>query len=474
MPGGTTPQPARRNDWTAFTPPPLGTWQPRLPVSVVIPAKDCQPELDRTLAALCEQTYPADLLEVIVVDDASEPPLALPDAAPGTTRIVRLPAAEGHGSGRARHAGAEQASGDVLLFLDADMIAFREHVEAHARWHHVLADAVVLGYKHFVDVDGLTAAQVRAATRDDTFEDLLAGRQRQRHVWVEDLIRDSDRLVAAGEDAFLAVVGATVSVARGLYRDSGGFAAFGLRGIVDTEFGYRVFTAGGTLVPEPAARSLHQGVRNFATRGDEIKRSRVGLAANHLPIPMFRPQNQGRSWLVPQVQAQVPADGVDAELVQLTVDSLLASAVTDLQVRVSGYDAGRGGAWLLDYFAADRRVTFSAEDGVGSGFPSPYTLVVPAGAALDRQAVSRLLDDLRAERLGMVRSTVAGSEDLAVELWATRALHRARAHAAGDGVEAAAHRLFGTAWRSGETVGVHAARPEVTRQGMVYDGWQAG
>jgi cellulose synthase/poly-beta-1,6-N-acetylglucosamine synthase-like glycosyltransferase len=57
------------NDWSAIEVPELGAWRPVRPVSVVIPAYDCQPALDLVLAALARQTYPADLLDVVVVDD---------------------------------------------------------------------------------------------------------------------------------------------------------------------------------------------------------------------------------------------------------------------------------------------------------------------------------------------------------------------------------------------------------------------
>lgn len=466
----TGPRAVARNNWRSVAPPPLGGWTPELSVTVVIPAKDCQPELDRTLAALAEQTYPEALLDVVVVDDASEPALRLPDLRPRRTTLLRLEPAEGHGSGRGRHAGAQHSDADVLLFLDADMITFRDHVEAHARWHHVLADAVVLGYKHFVDVDGTTAADVAQAVRDERLDELLAGRPWQRHVWVENFIRDADGLTRDAEDLFIAVVGATVSVPRALYQASGGFATYGLRGIVDTEFGYRVFTAGAVLVPEPAARSVHQGARNFAVRGDDIKRARVGLAANRLPVPLFRLPQRGRRWVVPRVRALVPASGATPEQVLLTVDSVLAATVTDLDVTVVGMPDDTGTRWVRDYVAHDPRVTF-ADERPASGFPSPYTLVVPAGVAVGATAVADLLNRLTGEHLGLLRQTVDGA-DAAVELWATRALQRCHRHRGAEPLDAAADRLFGSAWVPGSDAGTHVVVPDVTRQGMVYDAWE--
>ncbi|MFC7644644.1 glycosyltransferase [Streptosporangium lutulentum] len=70
------------NDYGVLNPPAIGAWEPRLPVSVVIPARQNQGKLDLTLAALAAQTYPAHLLEVIVVDDGSAPRSASPRSPP--------------------------------------------------------------------------------------------------------------------------------------------------------------------------------------------------------------------------------------------------------------------------------------------------------------------------------------------------------------------------------------------------------
>lgn len=464
-PSAMTPVAVPRQDWNTVTPPELGTWAPSMSVTVVLPSKDCQAELDLTLAALAEQTYPAELLDVVVVDDDSAEPLRLGPVHPKRTRIVRLESAPGHGSGRARHAGALEASGDIVLFLDADMMAARDHVEAHARWHHTVADAVVLGWKKFVDCDGISPADVRRATRDDSFDALFAGRKISRHVWVEDFIADAGQLTQYADDSFLAVVGASVSVPRALYAESGGFSAFGLRGIVDTEFGYRIFTAGAVIVPEPEARSFHQGQRNFRSRGDELKRERSGLAANHLPIPMFRPADVGRMWAVPMVRAVVDANGGPPEQVQVTIDSVLASSFTDLIVTVS--PSGELPRWLIDYFAHDARVTFS-EQPVATGFPAPFTLVVPAGTAVAPETVAAMRQTAFDQNVGLVRATSPGEPGPPVELWATRALHRSRRHR-GDDLEATARRLFGEHWVSADEVGVRPAVVDVTKQGMLVD-----
>lgn len=454
--------------WTDLPVPELGAWTPTDTVTVVLPARDNQAQLDLTLAALAHQTYPADLLDVVVVDDASSPPLRVPE----DVRVVRRAEAVSHGSGAARDAGARASTADVLLFLDSDMLADAHHVEAHARWHHVCDHALVLGRKWFVDVAGLTPEAVGATLRDGgRLDDLLdPTAPAQRHDWQEAQIAAQQDLQLDTDDAFLTVVGATVSVRREMYDRCGGFSSFGLRGIVDTEFGYRAYTSGCLIVPDEQARSWHQGRRSFSTQGDRIKRARVGLAANHLPLPMFRPHEHGRQWAVPLVRALVdvsdggpgPVPDEEAEALLLTVDAVLASDVSDLSVTV--LTGGRElPAWWRDYTAHDARVVVR-EGAAPSGFPSPVTLVVPPGLVLARDAVRTALDAL-GDSVRVVR-TLPDEEGRSVEVWRTRTLERVLR----VGFGAVDESVLGEAWLAPAALGVRRALVRVTQQGMVT-GW---
>ena len=157
----TSSQPrVRRNEWGSLLVPPLGAWQPHLNVSIVMPAYGAHRTLPYVLAGLSAQTYPSHLVELIVVDDgahAGQEPLELPEVRPDNARIVRVE--RGWGRANACHLGATLAEGDVIHWLDADMLPAREHVEAQLRWHHEIDYAVVLGNKWFVDpapLDGVT------------------------------------------------------------------------------------------------------------------------------------------------------------------------------------------------------------------------------------------------------------------------------------------------------------------------------
>ncbi len=97
-------------------------------VSVVIPALNEQACIARAIESVGRQQYPADRLECVVVDNDSRDATADVvsglarswEAAPGRTPRLSLVHEPQRGAARAKNRGAEQARGDVLVFLDAD------------------------------------------------------------------------------------------------------------------------------------------------------------------------------------------------------------------------------------------------------------------------------------------------------------------------------------------------------------------
>jgi mycofactocin system glycosyltransferase len=94
----------------------------RLPsVTVVIPVKDRADELRRCLVSLRDVRYPADRLELVVVDDGSRD--ASREVALAHGAAVVDSGGCGRGPAAARNRGAAAAGGDVLAFLDSDCLA---------------------------------------------------------------------------------------------------------------------------------------------------------------------------------------------------------------------------------------------------------------------------------------------------------------------------------------------------------------
>lgn len=95
------------------------TWNPR------------QDYLQRTLDALARQTLPAELWELVVVDNHSSPPVAERGfAMPGNARLV-LEAQAGLTSARLR--GIAETRGEMLVFVDDDNLLAPDYLEVARR-----------------------------------------------------------------------------------------------------------------------------------------------------------------------------------------------------------------------------------------------------------------------------------------------------------------------------------------------------
>ncbi len=324
----------RHNDWSVLTPPPLGEWEPTLAVSVVVPTFNYQHTLPYVLAGLAAQSYPAHLLEVVVVDDQSSPTQELPEVRPDNTRLIRVE--EGWGRANACHLGALAAEGDVLHWYDADMLAYREEVEAHARWHHLIDYAVPGGDKRFVDPTSLfdlDPAVVRDRVAAGAAADLFPGEEHEPHQWVEDYWAKTDDLRTAGPRAQRFHIGMTGSVSTALYLDSAGFDRT-LRLGEDMHLGHSLAQAGGVFVVEREARSWHLGRSQVLRRAEQVNRYNDPYLADLVPTMRPKRNRRGRAYQVPYLEVVVPAGAAD-ETVHL-VDSLLDGDVPDLRVSIVG------------------------------------------------------------------------------------------------------------------------------------------
>lgn len=115
-------------------------------VSVVIPTHNRGNLLLRTLEALADQTYPADSFEVLVVADGCTDPTARLVQELKTPYALQLIEQSGAGAATARNRGAEQARGELLIFLDDDIEVQPGFIQAHVDAHQGQPDQVVIGY----------------------------------------------------------------------------------------------------------------------------------------------------------------------------------------------------------------------------------------------------------------------------------------------------------------------------------------
>lgn len=91
-------------------------------LSVVVPARNEEAAIERTVRHLMEGDYPADRLQVVVVDDGSTDgtAAALARARARYPETVVLHLSEPQGKRHAMAAGVEVATGDIIAFVDSD------------------------------------------------------------------------------------------------------------------------------------------------------------------------------------------------------------------------------------------------------------------------------------------------------------------------------------------------------------------
>jgi GT2 family glycosyltransferase len=396
----------RRNDYGPLDRPGPDL-QPTLSVSVVIPAHGHQDKLDVTLASLAAQTYPSGLLEAVVVDDGTEPPLRLPDLRPESTRIV-APLPGGWASAHATNSGVAQSDGDVVLRLDADMLVFDDHVASQMRWHHAADYLAVLGHKRFTDYQpgDLDPAAVHDAVRAGKAASLF---DRSEPQWIEQIIDATAGLRDADHRAFRVLVGASFSVRRTMFTAAGGMDADVLLGS-DTIFGYRLHQAGAVFVPDHDSSAWHLGPRQIASRGDLAKAYRRPQIANRVPEVDLKRPRANRSWDTPLADITIAATGPDTES---CVDALLGGTARDVRITLTGEwpepETGRHSPLddpafdariLLESFKGEARVRFAAHPEPDRRVP--YRIDVPAGARPGPDAVTALVAHANEHRLGLV------------------------------------------------------------------------
>lgn len=185
-------------------------------VSVIIPVFNAGDDLEQCLAAIAASDYP--LHECIVVDDGST------DGTTGEiarSHGVRLLTMERQGGpALARNRGAEDATGEILFFTDADVVLHPDAIGKAAR-----------AFAEYPDVSAIFGSY------DETpgHPSLLSRYRNLYHHW-------NHQVGSEEASTFWTGCGA---VRRSVFLELGGFSAdYARPSIEDIEFGYRLRSAG--------------------------------------------------------------------------------------------------------------------------------------------------------------------------------------------------------------------------------------
>lgn len=299
------------------------------PLISVIVSHYRQPEqLARTLLALQRQDHPADRLEVIVADDGSP---ERPDVPAGVV-LVRQPD-EGFRLAAVRNLGAHRATGDVLVFLDADTSPEPGFLAAITRLPALAPDCVTVGRRRHARFEGVSV--------EEPLERAVLGRALPEPAWLEDAYRASRNLLDADDRSYRFVIGAAFACSRVFFEEIGGFdESFTSYGGEDWEWAYRAWIGGAVLAHVPAAVAWHDGpdLAGRAEDGIQARNAQSIALSQRIPVPGSRPL--GVRSAKADIVVRRPA-GADAAAAFVSVDSICA-AVPGAEASGADGDAGGG------------------------------------------------------------------------------------------------------------------------------------
>ena len=233
-------------------------------ISVIVPVRDRAQPLGETLVGLRQQTLPASAYEIIIVDDGSIPPIALPTSKSGPS--CNLLRTSGRERSAARNAGAGAAGGDVLVFVDDDISVGPAFLEAHLLGQREWPGAMVVG-------------SIRLP------EEALArpfGRFRQA-LELQGIPRD--RGITGAKNFCTA---ANMSMRRGRFVELGGFDE-ALVAAEDQDLALRHSQKGGMIVFLPEAAAIHRDgaldARTYCRRSEWGSERLVAFSERHRDWP---------------------------------------------------------------------------------------------------------------------------------------------------------------------------------------------
>ena len=416
----TQPPPAAvwENDWRQIALPPPEEFVPREKVSVIVPYYNAPDELAVALQALEQQTYPRELLEIIIAADYPDPTLD-ESGLPAGVRVFRQPH-EGFGAGRARNMGARQAAGSILVFFDGDIVPAPGCVAAHARWHHQASNLVTIGDRGFVARDAITAERLPRVLDElaDGSSNIPVEQSHHRN-----LIDLTDEFAAGGDTIYQAVIGHNFGIRRSAYLDLGGNRDDAKHwGFEDTELGFRAYTRGMVIVFAKDALTWHLGPQDYLRNPAKVRGHRLqsALMEHYIADYRFRDAAPGRSFAVPECIVNVSSP--DPLLAMEIAMDVLADPPHDLAVRIDLHgDDGDSATIARRRLSGDPRVKFGAFNDSLDDFPnSPLHLYLRTNQRPRRRIVRKMR-----KLLGSRAMVSATSQDGMVAMARSWAAHRA-------------------------------------------------
>ncbi|WP_129077308.1 glycosyltransferase family 2 protein [Anaerobacillus alkaliphilus] len=259
-------------------------------VSIVIPSYNRYPLNLYLLESLKSQTFPHDKMEVIFVDDASTDETKKLSSQIDTPYSIKWVRNESPlGRAKARNKGVTFASGEILVFLDAEMVAAPGLIETHYFTHKDQENLVMSGwmevrklftvlypefkrkqlkklrslYKDNQDVLSLNNQDISSQINLLSLEEITnLGVLDKRSYPLEDyehILNSFGDKLKGFKFSWINFCTGNVSLSKYLFQKVGGFdEQFTGYGFEDWDLGFRLYKEGAKFIHNGNAKAYHQ------------------------------------------------------------------------------------------------------------------------------------------------------------------------------------------------------------------------
>jgi len=358
-------------------------------VSIIIPVYNRFQVLANTLAALTYQTYPQNLIEIIVVDDGSSDQVLNVIKKYETKLNLNYIRQEdkGYRLAKARNLGIRCSTGSAIIIIDADILPSPQDVELYMQVMHTSDDVVLIGHRRYVDVSRINDNDILNDISNamnlpsiNPNNDVAANDKDNTGIaidWRFDAYKNSNYLI---NDLwpFTKASGGNIAFSRALIDKAGlvdeDFQAWGCE---DGEHGYRLYNAGAYFIPMLNITSLHQEPldevetakktdteESFRAKGHKITQRLFSLKC---PAPVVRKYLPNSVFEIPKVSIYIPAYNAESYIVE-AIQSCLDQSFGDLEVCICNDGSTDSTLELLEkHFSKVPNVRWISQENGGIG-----------------------------------------------------------------------------------------------------------
>jgi len=319
------------NDYSAIEATVDDAYDPTKKVSIVVPTYNRKEILEKNLAALVQQNYPHELMEVVIADDGSS------DDTQAMVEGMDLPfdvkyvwqKDKGYRAAKIRNEAIKRATHDTIITLDVDMIPTPDLVRQHMMWHHAAQNVAIIGHRRYVELGDVPLEFIVSDPNQlPEVKDTVHGWQDISEDW-RLAIYGATRDLKDESRPYRAFLSGNVSLSKrhaflaGLYDED--FQSWGGE---DIEFGNRVYRSGAFLIPDLRAEALHleHPVPDPKTRQAEMQQSQELLEQK---VAAYEPNK----FPTPKVSIFVPAYNRET-YIQEAIESAAAQTLGDIEIVV--------------------------------------------------------------------------------------------------------------------------------------------